>query len=172
MTAPSAAVDPLLPFYIGATYAPPFEEDEAWDLQASRSCITKKSNPTRYGTHRPVATPVEKFPFHPHDNRRCNNCHCNNRNHDNHRCKPNRPAAAAIATATPPNPQPPSSSPPPRRRNHSRICTAPGRDFLPPAAADANGNKPLPPTAPTNLPPNTPSKETFHPDGCSATKAC
>ncbi len=104
MTATLAAADPLLPFSLGANYAPTSEEDEAWDLQASRSRINKKPHPTWHSTKRTVATPVEKFPFCPHDNR----------HHDNKcRHKPNRSAAAAIiiATATIPTPTTPTPSP-------------------------------------------------------------
>jgi len=61
----------------------------------------KNSHPTWYGTHRTVATPVQKFPFRPLDNRRC---------HDNHRSKPRRSAAAAITTEHPPTTPTPSSS--------------------------------------------------------------
>ncbi len=101
MTATSAASDPLPPFYLGANYAPTSEEDEAWVPQAFRPRITKNSLPTRYGTHRTVAPPVEKFPSRPRDNRR---------HDDKRRHKPNRSAAAAIATPTAPAPVP---TPPP-----------------------------------------------------------
>jgi len=105
MTATSAVGDPLPPFPIGVSYAPTSEEDEAWVLQAPCPRINKKSHSTWYGTHRTVATPVEKFPCRPHDNRR---------RHDNHRNKPNRSAAAAIAiapTPTTPLPSPSTSHP-------------------------------------------------------------
>jgi len=92
MMASLAAADPLPPFYIGATPAPTSEEDEAWVLQASCPRINKKSHSTRYSTNHTIATPIEKFPFHPH-----NNCH-----HDNCCHQPNQ--SAAVATATAPSP--------------------------------------------------------------------
>jgi len=117
MTATSAAADPLPPFYLGANYAPTSKEDEALVLQALRTCINKKPHPTWYGTKRTVATPVGKFPSHPHNNRR----HDDKRHH-----KPNRLAAAAIVTATATAPTPTTLTPSP---SHSYPKDAIARAF-------------------------------------------
>jgi len=105
MTATSVAADPFPLFYLGASYAPTSEEDEALVFQALRPHINKKPHQKQYGTHRTVDTPVGKFPFRSPDNCR----------HDNHRHQPNRSAAMAIVTATAPASTPttptPSTSP-------------------------------------------------------------
>jgi len=75
MTATLVVADPLPLSYLGASYAPTSKEDEAVVFQALHTHINKKPHPTWYGTHHTIATPVEKFPFQPHDNRHHDNCH-------------------------------------------------------------------------------------------------
>jgi len=45
------------------------EDDKAWVFQDPLPCFIKISPPTWHGTHPAIAMSVEKFPFHPHNNR-------------------------------------------------------------------------------------------------------